>query len=174
MSKAWLVTHPETKMDKEGRIHGNLDPALSGSGRYKALQIARGFKNKGVKRIHSSPRARAVETAHLIGKETGAPVQIHAELLPWDLASMSGAKSASIKPLLDFFSSRPDRVVPGGESKNSVLQRYKKFTKALRPGDVVVAHSQHSLAWDHVHKGGDAAKVPMIGGKAGQVRSVEI
>lgn len=174
MSKAWLITHPETRMDKEGRIHGHLDPPLSESGRYKAKQIARSLRNKDIKRIHSSPRQRAHETAMLIGKETGAQVVVHAELLPWDLANMSGAKTASIKPLLDFFSSRPNRKVPGGESKNDVLKRYKSFTKLLKAGDVLVGHSQHSLAWDFTRKGGDASKVPMIGGKAGEVREVNL
>jgi broad specificity phosphatase PhoE len=132
------------------------------------------LKGKDVQRIHSSPRQRAVETAKAIGKETGIPVEIHVELAPWDLASMSGAKTASIKPLLDFFSSRPDRKVPGGESKNDVLKRFQAFSKTIKAGDVIVGHSQHSLAWDYTRKGGDAAKVPMVGGKAGEVREVTL
>ncbi len=172
--KAWLITHPETKMDRDGRIHGHLDPPLSESGRFRAKQIARSLKGKGIKRIHSSPRQRAHETALLIGKETGAPVEIHAELEPWDLASMSGAKTASIKPLLDFFSNRPAHKIPGGESKNDVLKRYTSFSKTIKPGDAIVGHSQHSLAWDFTRKGGNAAKVPMIGGKAGQIKEVSL
>ncbi len=172
--KAWLITHPETKFDREGRIHGHLDPPLSTAGRYKAKQIAKGLKGKGISKIHSSPRQRATETAHEISKTTGAPVEIHHELEPWKLGSMSGAKTNSIKPLLDFFSSRPDRQVPGGESKNDVLKRWKDFSGKIKPGEAVVGHSQHSLAWDHVKKGGDASKVPMIGGKAGEVREVNL
>jgi broad specificity phosphatase PhoE len=173
-NKAWLITHPETKFDKEGRIHGHLDPPLSESGRYKAEQIAKGLKGKGITKIHSSPRQRALETAHRISKTTGAPVEVHAELEPWKLGRMSGAKTASIKPLLDFFSSRPDREVPGGEAKNSVLKRYAKFMKTVKPGEAIVGHSQHSLAHDYVKKGGDASKVPMTGGKAGEVREISV
>jgi|SRR5690348_331311 len=173
-SKAWLVTHPETDLDKQGRIHGHLDPPLSTSGRIHAQRIARSFKGKKVGTIHSSPRKRALETATMIGKQTGSPVQVHHELAPWDLGSMSGAKTKSIQPLLDFFSSRPHRQIPGGESKNDVLSRYAKFSKTLKPGDALVGHSQHSLAWDHVHKGGDASKVPMIGGKAGEIKEIEL
>jgi hypothetical protein len=87
---------------------------------------------------------------------------------------MSGAKTNSIKPLLDFFSSRPDRPIPGGEAKNDVLKRYAKFMKTVKPGEAVVGHSQHSLAYDYAKKGGDAAKVPMVGGKAGEVREVTL
>ncbi len=173
-NKAWLITHPETRMDKEGRIHGHLDPPLSDSGRYKAKQIAKGLKNKGITKVHSSPRQRAVETANMIGKEAGVPVEVHSELLPWDLGSMSGAKVSSIRPLLDFFCSRPNRPIPGGESKSAVLTRYAKFMKSLKAGEAVVGHSQHSLAYDYAKKGGDAAKVPMVGGKAGEIREVTV
>jgi broad specificity phosphatase PhoE len=173
-NKAWLITHPETKLDREGRIHGHLDPPLSESGRYKAKSIAKGLKNKGITKIHSSPRQRALETAQHISKATGAPVEVHSELEPWKLGSMSGAKTNSIKPLLDFFSNRPDRPVPGGEAKNDVLKRYAKFMKTVKPGEAIVGHSQHSLAHDYVSKGGDAAKVPMVGGKAGEVREVSL
>lgn len=174
MAKSWLVTHPETALDKDGRIHGHLDPPLSTNGRYHAQRIAKGFKGKNVTKVHSSPRKRAVETANLIGKHTGAPVETNSDLLPWDIGKMSGAKTSSIKPVLDFFSARPDRPIPGGEAKSAVLNRYKKFHKSLKPGEVVVGHSQHSLAWDWAKKGGDAAKVPMVGGKAGEVRSVDV
>src|SRR5439155_98529 len=125
------------------------------SGRQKAKQIAKGFKNKKVAKIHSSPRQRALETAQHISKETGAPVEVHQDLIPWRIGSMSGAKSASIKPLLEFFSSRPNRVIPGGESKNEVLSRWKSFGKKIKPNEVVVGHSQHSLSWDYTRKGGD-------------------
>src|SRR5690348_690700 len=106
-SKAWIVTHPETKMDREGRVHGNLDTPLTPTGRYKADKIGRSLKGKGIKRIHSSPRKRAHETAQAISKHTGAPVTVHQELEPWDLGRMSGAKSGSIKPLLDYFTEHP-------------------------------------------------------------------
>ena len=174
MGKAFLVTHPETDLDKQGRIHGHLDPPLSHSGRIKASQIAKSFAGKKVNKIHSSPRQRALETAQAISKTTGAPVEVHQELEPWKLGSMSGAKANSIKPLLDFFSQRPNRPVPGGEPKAAVLNRYSKFMEGVKAGEVIVGHSQHSLAHDYVRKGGDAAKVPMVGGKAGEVREITI
>jgi broad specificity phosphatase PhoE len=172
--KAWLITHPETDMDKQGKVHGRLDPPLSSLGSRQAQAIAKGFKNKGIKAIHSSPRVRAQQVAKALNKETGAPIQTHKELIPWDLARMSGAKTASIRPLLEFFSNHPNRIVPGGESKAAVLDRYRKFMKTVKAGDVIVGHSQHSLALEHVRKGGNAAKVPMFGGKAGQVRTIEV
>lgn len=161
-------------MDHEGRIHGHLDPPLSSRGRARAKQIGRSFRNKGVKHIHSSPRQRARETAEEISKHTGAPVTVHPELEPWDVGSMSGAKVNSVRPVLDYFSKHHEKIIPGGESKKDVLDRYSKFSKAMKPGHVLVGHSQHSLAHDFVRKGGDASKVPMIGGKAGEIREVNL
>ena len=174
MAKAWLVTHPETKFDKEGRVHGHLDPPLSHAGKQKAERIGKSFKGKKIGTIHSSPRKRALETAHAISKHTGAKVQVHQELEPWRLGNLSGAKTHSVKPLLDYFSGHPNRAVPNGESKNDVLKRYKGFMSNVKPGDVVTGHSQHSLALSHIQKGGDASKVPMFGGKAGEVREVNL
>lgn len=174
MAKAYLVTHPETRLDHQGRIHGNLDPPLSYSGKIKGKLLARSFKGKKISKIHSSPRQRALEMAKMISDATGAPVEVHADLLPWDLGSLSGSKVGAMRPLLDFFSSRPDRPAPGGEPKSAVLMRWTKFLKGLKAGEVVAGHSQHSLSLDHARRGGDASKVPMVGGKAGEVRSIEV
>lgn len=174
MGKAFLITHPETALDKDGRIHGRLDPPLSDSGKLKARQIARQFARKNVSKIHSSPRNRALQTAEALRKTTGAAVEVHDELIPWDLGTLSGAKVSSIRPLLDFFSSRPDQKIPSGEAKNDVLKRYARFMKTVKPGEVIVGHSQHSLAHDFVKKGGNAAKVPMFGGRAAEIREIEV
>lgn len=176
MAKAWLVTHPETELDKQGKVHGNLDPPLAHSGKLKAEQIAKKFQKMKVTQIHSSPRKRAYELAKLIAGQTGASVSVHPELVPWDLDSMSGAKPSAIAGLLDYFSSHPERPIPSGEAKNAVLSRYTKFMKRIKPGDVIVGHSQHSLALDYSRKGGNAAKVPMFGGPhgAGEIREIEV
>lgn len=172
--KAWLVTHPETDLDKQGKVHGKLDPPLSHSGKQHAERIGRALKGKGIKQIHASPRKRAQETAHAISRHTGAPISTHDDLVPWNLGNLSGAKTHAVKPVLDYFSNHPDRPIPSGESKSAVLGRYKKFMGGVKDGDAIVGHSQHSLALEHVRKGGDMAKVPMFGGKAGEVRSVNL
>lgn len=174
MAKAWLITHPETEMDKQGKVHGKLDPPLSYSGQQHAERIGKSLKGKGIKQIHASPRLRAQQTARVIAKHTGAGIKTHDELIPWNLGNLSGAKTSAVKTLLDYFTNHPDRPIPSGESKNAVLGRYKKFMGSVKGGDAIVGHSQHSLALEHVRKGGNAAKVPMFGGKAGEVREIEL
>lgn len=171
---AWLITHPETKLDEEGRVHGHLDPPLSNKGSHRAKLIAHSFKGKKISRIHSSPRQRALETAKHISNATGAPIEVHQELEPWKLGSLSGAKTKAVEPLLNYYSQHPDKATSGGESKSAVLARYSKFMRKVKPGEAIVGHSQHSLAYDHVTKGGDAKKVPMFGGKSGEVKQVSL
>lgn len=172
--KAWLVTHPETATDKQGRVHGNLDTPLTEAGHRQADRIGESLKGKGIKRIHASPKIRAQQTARAINKHTGAPITTHGELSPWDLGNLSGSKTSAMRPVLDYFSNHPERPVPSGEAKNDMLTRYKKFMHTVKPGDAVVGHSQHSLALNYARKGGDAAKVPMFSGKAGEVKQFEV
>jgi broad specificity phosphatase PhoE len=160
-------------MDLQGRAHGELDPPLSYTGQIKLSQIARAFKNKNVTKIHTSPRKRALETAKAISKATGAPIVIQPALIPWRLGNFSGAKVKSVRPVLDFFSARPGRSVPGGEPKISMLNRYKRFRKTVGDGEVIVGHSQHVLSDDYALCGGDPAKVPMFGDvKNGMVKEI--
>jgi broad specificity phosphatase PhoE len=171
------VAHGETKIDREGRVHGRLDPPLTMKGELTARKIAKQLKGKGVEKIYSSPRQRATQTAKLIAKELQVPIEVREELIPWDLASMSGAKTGSIRPLIDFFSSRPDRSIPGGEAKADVLSRYRKFMSELKRGKgpfAISGHSQHTLGFDYAAKGGDLSKVKMIGGTAGEVKEVNL
>lgn len=177
MRKVYIVAHGETPIDREGRVHGRLDPPLTLAGRLTGKKIARQLKTKGVERIYSSPRLRARQTAELLEKELKVPVEVRNELLPWDLGRMSGAKTESIRPVVEFFSARPNRPIPGAEAKSDVLARYRKFVSELKRGKGTVAiagHSQHTLGFDYAAKGGDQAKVKMIGGKAGEVKEVKL
>ena len=173
--KVYIVAHGETQVDKEGRVHGHLDPPLTAGGILAGKRNARKLKGKGIEKIFSSPRLRARQTAALLAKELGVPIEVRAELVPWDLGRMSGAKATSIRPLVDFFSSRPERAIPSGEAKSAVLSRYRRFVSGLKRGKNPVAisgHSQHTLGFDYASKGGDLRKVKMIGGKAGEVKEV--
>jgi len=175
--KGFIVAHGETLMDREGRVHGRLDPPLTLKGKLTAKRAARQLKGKPIERIYSSPRQRARQTASILADTLQVPIEVRGELVPWDLGRMSGAKASTITPIVDFFSSRPERVVPSGESKADVLKRYRKFVSELKRGKgmfVIAGHSQHTLGFDYAAKGGDLSKVKMIGGQAGEVKPVTV
>lgn len=177
-AKLYLITHGETQLDREGRMHGQtVDAPLSQTGINTARRAAKQLAGKGIEKIFSSPLIRAKQTAAIIAQHIGATVETKNELLPWDIGRMGGAKVSSIKPVLDFFSSRPDRAVPNGEAKNSFLDRYRGFFRQVRKQGAtvaIVAHSQHSLGLEHVMKGGDAAKVPVTGGTPGAITTISL
>lgn len=177
MPKTFVLTHGETHLDQEGRMHGQrVDAPLSWKGKQTARLAAQKLKNKGVTKIFCSPLKRAHETALIIGKLLNVPVEVKHELMPWDIASMSGAKVSSIKPLLDYFSARPDRKIPGGESKNEFLKRYKDFMRQLEKESKPVAiagHSQHSLGIPYL-AGAKAEVIPVVGGKAGEIKEIHL
>lgn len=178
MAKAYLVTHGETKLDREGRMHGwKMDAPLSWTGQQTAKASAKKLEGKGIKCVYCSPLIRARQTAEIIGKHIGAKVEPRSELMPWNIGNMGGAKASSIKPVLDFFSSRPDRPIPSGESKSAFLSRYKGFMQQMskeKEPIAIAGHSQHSLGLQFVQKGGDAAKVPVVGGTAGEVKEIKL
>jgi broad specificity phosphatase PhoE len=174
--RVYIMAHGPTPLDKEGRLHGQrVDASLSLAGRLAAKKAGKQLTGKKISKIYSSPLKRAKETADILSKAIGAPIEVRSELLPWDIGRMSGAKAASVKPVLDFFSKRPNRAIPGGEAKADVLKRYKGFVDTLRKGKDPVAisgHSQHTLGLEYATKGGNAADVQMIGGNPGEVKAI--
>lgn len=175
--RVYIVAHGQTAIDKAGRVHGQLDPPLTHAGMLTARAVARKLRGKGIERIYTSPRARARQTAEEIARALNVPVEVRQELIPWKLGSLSGSKTNSLRPLIDFFSSRPDKAVPGGEAKQAMLDRYRKFMSALKRGAkpvVISGHSQHTLALDYGVKGGDATKVQMLGGEPGEIKMVNL
>jgi broad specificity phosphatase PhoE len=176
--KVHVIAHGATPLDKQGRLHGQkVDASLSDEGRQAAHAAGLKLKRAGIETIYTSPLKRAKETAAILAEHTGARIEDRDELLPWDIGNLSGAKASSIGPMLEWFSARPDKPVPGGEQKNAVLSRYRAFVNWLRKGKGTVAisgHSQHTLGLDYAMRGGDAKKVKMIGGTPGEVKTISL
>jgi broad specificity phosphatase PhoE len=174
MSKLYILTHGETTLGQD-RIHGQkVDAPLTRAGRQTVNSSIPKLMGKGITKVYHSPLKRATETAGIMGKALGVPTESRSELMPWDVGSMSGAKTNSIKPVLDFFSSRPDRSIPSGESKGSFLKRYSGFVKGLKGTVAIAGHSQHSLGLKFAQGGEDAAKVRVLGGKPGEITEANL
>ena len=71
----YIVRHGETQWNKEEVFRGRKDIPLNEAGRKQAEHAGAYFAGIPVKRIISSPLARAVETAEGIGTATGVPVE---------------------------------------------------------------------------------------------------
>jgi probable phosphoglycerate mutase len=76
----YIVRHGETQWNKEEVFRGRKDIPLNETGRKQAEQAGAYFAGIPVKRIISSPLARAVETAEGISSATGVPIERTEEL----------------------------------------------------------------------------------------------
>jgi len=73
--KIYLIRHGETTGDIENRFGGDYEDHLTEKGEKQAEELAQALKNKNLEVILHSPRIRAVETAQIVSKITGAPTE---------------------------------------------------------------------------------------------------
>jgi broad specificity phosphatase PhoE len=92
-----LVRHGESTWNREGRWQGHGDPPLSDEGRAQALTVARSLAAMPFDALYSSDLARARETAEIMGKELGLPVQLDARLREVDVGEWSGLTRAEVE-----------------------------------------------------------------------------
>ena len=127
----YLVRHEETPLNAQGRNRGTDDPGLSAKGRADAANTGRMLAGK-LDRIVADKSARTQQTAKIIAG--GKPVETDAALHTLDIGTQSGKKAtaASQKPLTASTSTILSVKIPGGESVNDWLPKWKAtFSKYL-------------------------------------------
>ena len=139
-----MVRHAATAWNEAGRIQGRTDVPLAERGR-EALTGRRLPARFESYRVHSSPLARAVETAALLG--LGAPV-LDRRLMEMDWGEWEGKTRASVAAVDACAVARseargPDFRPPGGESPREVQARILDWARSvarLRHDVVAVTH----------------------------------
>jgi probable phosphoglycerate mutase len=136
-----LLRHAETAWSAEGRIQGRSDPPLSEAGRAAVATLRMPDACRGM-RVVTSPLARCVETAALLGAP-GASREPRIAEMSWgkwegrrleDLRAELGATMRENEARgLDF---RPD----GGESPREVLARVSQWLASLSAPTLAVTH----------------------------------
>lgn len=129
------IRHAPTAWNAAGRIQGHTDVPLGGAGR-RALAGRRLPERFGSYRAHSSPLARAVETAALLGLE--APV-LDRRLMEMDWGEWEGRTRASVAATDPGGVARneargPDFRPPGGESPREVQARIVDWAWSVAAG----------------------------------------
>ena len=135
-----LIRHAMTAWNEEGRIQGQTDIPLCERGR-RALAERRLPVRFGRYRVHSSPLARAVETAALL--ELGTP-DLDRRLMEMNWGAWEGETRASVAAADPCGVARneargPDFRPPGGESPREVQLRVAEWARsaAAAASDVV-------------------------------------
>jgi broad specificity phosphatase PhoE len=136
-----LLRHAETAWSAAGRIQGRSDPGLNEAGR-AALAVLRLPEACRGMRVVTSPLARCVETAALLGFPRAAREPLISEMAwgAWEgrrldelRAELGAAMAENEARGLDF---RPD----GGESPREVLARVAPWLASLPAPTLAVTH----------------------------------
>ena len=75
MKKLYFIRHGESQFNVEGRYAGTANPPLTKLGRQQAKAAGQKVKDLSVDCVVSSPSSRALNTAKIIAKEIGYPVE---------------------------------------------------------------------------------------------------
>lgn len=123
-----IVRHGETPWNRERRMQGHVDTALSEAGREQALALARRLAGREFDALYSSDLRRAWETARLIAEQTGHVIVAEPRLRERRFGIFEGLTYEDMEALYpeEFarFESRDfDYAMPGGESAREFQAR---------------------------------------------------
>lgn len=147
MTAVFVLRHPQTTWNQQGRYQGRLDAPLSREGKSQAELVARAFACESIDAVVSSPLRRAMVLARDIAVAADAPLRTDSRLTevgqcPWE-GLLVGTIRERYPELWGEWRSNPDRVhFPSGECLRDVVRRSVSALAditALYPGGNVVA-----------------------------------
>jgi probable phosphoglycerate mutase len=125
-----LIRHGCTKMNSQAghssdKIRGWIDVPLNEVGRGQARKAGEELKGAKLDMLVSSDLGRAKETATIISKISGIPLELVTKAFrPWDVGKYAGTESDKSVPILaDFAEHQPNKKIPEGEAFNTFTKR---------------------------------------------------
>lgn len=140
--KIHIVRHGQTELNVQGLINGDLEDALTDTGKEQARKASLLLPDN-IKHIYSSSLNRAKQTAEIINEKYGVPMTIHNELKEVNFGILNGS------PYLDEYKARHQALDydwrPSGECIEDVKERVLKILEIIRNENtdeevLVVAH----------------------------------
>lgn len=145
------LRHGATSLNKGGkeeRLRGWLPVPLSPLGVQQAhdaaarlRQVLPGPPNT----MQASDLHRTQQTADIVSKALGMPVQSTSSLRDWNTGDMAGQKVTDVLPMMKYYIAHPDEAPPNGEPLNEYRQRFEpEMRKAVTsPGvHVRIGHAR--------------------------------
>ena len=122
------VRHGETDLSQEDRFRGHIDIDLNTTGIVQAKATALRLKDSRQTVIYSSPLRRAMHTAEIVARHTGATVEPLQDVNDVDFGAWQGLtmrQAAERDPLImQQWIQHPAAVTfPGGEALQAVYER---------------------------------------------------
>ena len=126
-----LIRHGESLSNREGRVQGQADISLTDVGRQQAAAVAAWCRSQPFPdqcELWSSPLCRARETAEIIGKSIGLPVNLKDDLVELNAGVFQGHLWDDLadrfpEDVAQWRSGDIDFQIPGGESRRQLAQR---------------------------------------------------
>ncbi len=144
----YFVRHGESEANAAGRFAGRSDSPLTERGRRQAEVVADTLADTKFDRIVATPLHRSLDTAKVIAKRMGMPVEIERDLIEIDVGDKTGAAWDEVAALPDW---RDDGFVawPNGETLDQVLARSLQTLRRLAretPGGTVLVVRRYRQA----------------------------
>jgi 2,3-bisphosphoglycerate-dependent phosphoglycerate mutase len=145
----YIIRHGESLFNRENRIQGQTDIALSPFGEQQALAIAEYFRPGDLDAILSSPLQRAYQTARPLGERLNLELQTLDDLKEIHAGIFSGLLWSEIENRFPQYSvgwnnMEYDFVIPDGESRRQLQERgmraFEQITRMPYERVAVVAH----------------------------------
>lgn len=124
----YIIRHGESLFNRENRIQGQTDVALSSFGEQQALAIAEHFAPGDLDAIISSPLQRAYQTARPLAQRLNLEIQTLDDLKEIHAGIFSGLLWSEINERFPEYSAgwnnmEFDFVIPEGESRRQLQER---------------------------------------------------
>jgi broad specificity phosphatase PhoE len=121
--RLFIARHAETEtVSGDGRLQSAGMVPLTERGRRQADRLGHAFADAGLRRVHASTQARAIDTAERLGG-AGATVITHADLQEISLGRAEGAPAREAFASAPGYLIDPDVALGGGETPRQVLGR---------------------------------------------------
>ncbi len=119
--KVYIARHGQTAWNLEKRFQGSNDIPLNATGRAQAGALAEVMKEHTVKRIYTSPKSRALETAEIVNEALKAELEIVEDLREithgvYDGLTMDEVYNNHSDSIAKWRADRINVAPPGGES----------------------------------------------------------
>lgn len=145
--RVYVARHGETTWNVAGRYQGRRESELSALGMRQAEALAAALEPAGIGRVVSSPMGRCTATARAVADRLHLPVETDDRLIEIAHGTWEGRLrdeiAANDPRRYRAWREDPAHVLfDGGESLAQVLDRWRDFAAAFRPGApaLVVTH----------------------------------
>jgi probable phosphoglycerate mutase len=146
-TRLFLVRHGETEWNRDKRLQGHSDSALTSEGRRQALRLANRLKRLQLEALYASDLGRAYSTAEVIGRQCGLSVARNRELRERSYGRFEGRSWAEIKEEFPeeyeaCMARLAEYVPPEGESLKQMAERAWRAVDGIvlnHPGQRIAA-----------------------------------